>query len=79
MRIDPPGPPLRALPGLLRKLAVDRLGMMQDAADLGDAVRVSMGPKKLYVFNRPDYAKHVLADNSDNYHKGIGLVQSRRV
>ncbi|WP_103535980.1 cytochrome P450 [Streptomyces sp. SM11] len=79
MRIDPPGPPLRALPGLLRKLVTDRLGMMKDAADLGDAVRVSLGPKKLYIFNRPDYAKHVLADNSDNYHKGIGLVESRRV
>ncbi len=79
MRTDPPGPPVSALPGLLRKLAVDRLEMMKDAAALGDAVRVSMGPKKLYIFNRPDYAKHVLADNSDNYHKGIGLVQSRRV
>ncbi|MFJ5049781.1 cytochrome P450 [Streptomyces sp. NPDC088719] len=79
MRTDPPGPPVSALPGLLRKLAVDRLGMMKDAAALGEAVRVSLGPRKLYVFNRPDYAKHVLADNSDNYHKGIGLVQSRRV
>ncbi|WP_331755341.1 cytochrome P450 (plasmid) [Streptomyces sp. NBC_00846] len=79
MRIDPPGPPVSALPGLLRKFAVNRLGMMKDAAALGDAVRVSMGPKKLYIFNRPDYAKHVLADNSTNYHKGIGLVQSRRV
>ncbi|MEU5716199.1 cytochrome P450 [Streptomyces sp. NPDC020403] len=79
MRTDPPGPPLRALPGLLRKFAVDRLGMMKDAAALGDAVRVSLGPKKLYIFNRPDYAKHVLADNSTNYHKGIGLVQSRQV
>ncbi|MEO3977619.1 cytochrome P450 [Streptomyces sp. CAU 1734] len=79
MRIHPPGPPPSALPGLLRKLAADRLAMMRDAAALGDAVRVSMGPKKLYIFNRPDYAKHVLADNSDNYHKGIGLVQARRV
>lgn len=79
MSVDPPGPPVRALPGLLKKLAVDRLGLMKDAADLGDAVRVSMGPKKLYIFNRPDYAKHVLADNSANYHKGIGLVQARRV
>ncbi|MGY3677181.1 cytochrome P450 [Streptomyces sp. TE33382] len=79
MSVDPPGPPVRALPGLLRKLSADRLGMMKDAAALGDAVRVSMGPKKLYIFNRPDYAKHVLADNSANYHKGIGLVQARRV
>ncbi|MGW1296281.1 cytochrome P450 [Streptomyces sp. NPDC002533] len=79
MNAHPPGPPVRALPGLLRKLAVDRLGMMRDAAELSDAVRVSMGPKKMYIFNRPDYAKHVLADNADNYHKGIGLVESRKV
>ncbi|GAA2409648.1 cytochrome P450 [Streptomyces glaucosporus] len=79
MSARPPGPPLTALPGLLRKLAVDRLGMVRDAAALGDAVRVAMGPRKLYVFNRPEYAKHVLADNAGNYHKGIGLVQARRV
>lgn len=77
--VHPPGPPLRALPQLLRKLAVDRLALMQDAAALGDAVRVRMGPKTLYVFNSPDHAKHVLADNSANYHKGIGLVQAKRI
>jgi enediyne biosynthesis protein E7 len=79
MTSHPPSPPLTALPGLLRKLATDRLAMMRDAAALGDAVRVVMGPKKLYIFNRPDYAKHVLADNSDNYTKGIGLIEARRV
>ncbi|MBN3932806.1 cytochrome P450 [Streptomyces verrucosisporus] len=79
MSAHPPGPPPTALPGLLRKLAVDRLAMMRDAAALGDAVRVVTGPRKLYVFNRPEYAKHVLADNAANYHKGIGLVQARRV
>lgn len=79
MGVHPPGPPVWALPGLLRKLAVDRLGMMRDAARLSDAVRVAMGPKKMYIFNRPDYAKHVLADNAANYHKGIGLVESRRI
>ncbi|MFF9344860.1 MULTISPECIES: cytochrome P450 [unclassified Streptomyces] len=79
MSAHPPGPPFWALPGLLRKLAVDRLGMMREAAELADAVRVNMGPKKLYIFNRPDYAKHVLADNAANYHKGIGLVESRKV
>ncbi|GAA2268757.1 cytochrome P450 [Streptomyces atrovirens] len=79
MGVHPPGPPVWALPGLLRKLAVDRLGMMEDAARLSDAVRVAMGPKKMYIFNRPDYAKHVLADNAANYHKGIGLVESRKI
>ncbi|MFG3407988.1 cytochrome P450 [Streptomyces sp. NPDC048142] len=79
MNTHPPSPPARALPGLLRKFAVDRLGMMSDAAALGDAVRISIGPRKLYIFNHPDHAKHILADNSTNYHKGIGLIQSRRV
>nr|AAQ17113.2 putative P450 hydroxylase [Actinomadura madurae] len=74
----PPGPPRRATPNLLRMLATDRLGMMQAALRHGDAVRVGLGPKALYLFNRPEHAKHVLADNSGNYHKGIGLVQARR-
>ncbi|SCE60062.1 Cytochrome P450 [Streptomyces sp. DfronAA-171] len=71
-------PPVRALPSLLRQLAGDRLAMMTAAAGYGDAVRLPMGPKTLYFFNHPDHAKHVLADNAANYHKGIGLVQARR-
>jgi cytochrome P450 len=75
----PPGPPRTATLGLLHKLAFDRLGMMNLAASrYGDAVRVSVGPKNLYLFNNPEYAKHVLADNAANYHKGIGLVQAKR-
>ena len=74
----PPGPPLRALPWLLHALARDRLAMMREAARYGDAARVRMGPKTMYVFNHPDTAKYVLADNAANYVKGIGLVQARR-
>jgi enediyne biosynthesis protein E7 len=74
----PPGPPRTATPSLLRKLVLDRLALMTTAAQHGDAVRLAIGPRKLYFFNHPDYAKHVLADNSANYHKGIGLVQARR-
>lgn len=44
----------------------------------GDAVRVAIGPKKLYIFNHPDHAKHVLADNAANYHKGIGYTEAKR-
>ena len=74
-----PGPPRRQTPGLVRKLMGDRLALMSDAADgYGDAVRIAIGPKTLYFVNHPDYAKHVLADNNGNYHKGIGLVQARR-
>lgn len=59
-------------------LVGDRLALLSSAAEYGDAVRIAMGPKTLYVFNHPDYAKHVLADNAANYHKGLGLVHARR-
>ncbi|WP_323450876.1 cytochrome P450 [Streptomyces yaizuensis] len=74
----PPGPRRRELPGLVRKLVTDRLALMTEAAALGDAVRVALGPRTLYIFNDPEHAKHVLADNSANYHKGIGLTEARR-
>lgn len=75
----PPGPPRRETIGLFGKLVNDRLGLMSGAAArYGDAVRIRIGPKALYLFNHPDHAKHVLADNPANYHKGIGLIEARR-
>jgi enediyne biosynthesis protein E7 len=74
-----PGPSPLAVPGLLRKLWFDRLAMLTDAAsEFGDVVKFAMGPKTLYFFNHPDHAKHVLADNPTNYHKGLGLAEARR-
>lgn len=78
-RRDYPGPSPLAIPGLLRKLWTDRLSLLADAAgEFGDVVRFAMGPKTIYFFNHPDHAKHVLADNAGNYHKGMGLTQARR-
>jgi len=75
----PPGPPRRETPGILRELRADRLGLMSRAVEeYGDAVRVAIGPKKLYIFNHPDHAKHVLSDNAANYHKGIGYTEAKR-
>ncbi|HEU5331963.1 MAG TPA: cytochrome P450 [Actinocrinis sp.] len=75
----PPGPSRAAAPVLLARMQKDRLKVLAAAAArYGDAVRVPLGPKTLYLFNHPDYAKHVLADNAANYHKGIGLVHARR-
>jgi enediyne biosynthesis protein E7 len=74
-----PGPPPWAIPGLLRKLWGDRLSLLSDAADeYGDVVRFAMGLKTIYFFNHPDHARHVLADNDANYHKGLGLAEARR-
>ncbi|WP_410658271.1 cytochrome P450 [Amycolatopsis sp. lyj-112] len=78
-RAVPPGPPRRATFGLLKKLFTDRLALMSDSAgDYGDVVRIAIGPKTMYLVNHPDLAKHVLADNAANYHKGIGLQEARR-
>lgn len=78
-RRTPPGPPRSQTLGLLSRLTWNRLALMsRAAAEYGDAVRISIGPKNLYFFNSPEYAKHVLADNAANYHKGIGLVQAKR-
>ncbi|MFC5183332.1 cytochrome P450 [Actinomadura harenae] len=75
----PPGPPRRAMPGVLARLVRDRLALMTSAVtEYGDAVRVAAGPRTMYIFNHPDHAKHVLADNAANYHKGLGLQQARR-
>ncbi|MDG4829918.1 cytochrome P450 [Solwaraspora sp. WMMD1047] len=79
VRRVPPGPRGNAMLGKLREVNNDRLGLMTSvAAEYGDAVRLTMGPKSLYFFNHPETAKYVLADNHTNYHKGIGLIHARR-
>ncbi|NUR26664.1 MAG: cytochrome P450 [Catenulispora sp.] len=76
----PPGPSRASAFGLLPKMMRNRLEVMAWAvAEYGDAVRVPLGPKTLYLFNHPDHARHVLADNTENYTKGIGLTHARRV
>ena len=74
-----PGPPRVATVRLLTRMVRDRLGVMSWAATTyGDAVRLPLGPKTLHLFNHPAHAKHVLADNADNYSKGIGMTHARR-
>jgi cytochrome P450 len=78
-RTAPPAWPRRATVGLLTRMVRNRVAVMTAAAArYGDAVRLPLGPKTLYFFNHPDHAKHVLADNNANYHKGIGLAHAKR-
>src|SRR3954469_10053092 len=78
-RTAPPGPPPRATSRLLKRLFPHRLALRGDNAEAyGDVVRIAIGPKAMYLVNHPDLAKHVLADNAANYHKGIGLQEARR-
>ncbi len=78
-RLRPPGPSPWTAPALLARMARNRLDVMRDVSiRYGDAVRLPLGPKTLHFFNHPDHAKHVLAENPGNYHKGIGLAHARR-
>lgn len=74
-----PGPRRTAALPILFRMVRSRLDVMAwAAAEFGDAVRLPLGPKTLYFFNHPDHAKHVLADNAENYTKGLGMVHARR-
>jgi cytochrome P450 len=40
------------------------------ARDYGDIICISMGPIRAYQLHHPDFVKHVLQDNNQNYVKG---------
>ncbi len=72
-----PGPRGRRLLGSLLEVRRDRLKfVMQMMNEYGDLVCFRMGPKRLYLLNHPDAARHVLIDNVANYRKGLGLAES---
>jgi cytochrome P450 len=66
---DPPALPGLPLLGNLLEANRDLLGMLANAARLGDVVRVSLGQPLLFL-NHPDLVKHVLEDNAHSYEKG---------
>lgn len=75
---NPPGPRGHRLVGSLLEVRRDRLSFAITAAqNYGDIVGFRMGPKRLYLLNHPDYAKHILCDNSHNYTKGLGLAEAK--
>lgn len=74
----PPGPRGHRLVGSLLEVRRDRLNFATTAAqNYGDIVGFRMGPKRLYLLNHPNYAKHILCDNHQNYTKGIGLAEAK--
>jgi cytochrome P450 len=77
-RREPPGPSGHRLLGSLHDVRTDRLRFVTTATrDYGDLVGFRMGPKRLYLLRHPDHIRHVLTDNVQNYHKGLGLDEAR--
>ena len=65
-----PGPPGHRLLGHLPEFRRDVLGfMLASAARHGDVVRFRLGPQVVHLLNHPDYVRHVLQSQQQNYDK----------
>lgn len=65
--------------GVLRRMQKDPLGVLREAARLGDVVAIDLGPRKGYLVNHPDLIKRVLQDNRANYPKSVLYEKMRNV
>jgi cytochrome P450 len=74
----PPGPSYWSPFKPLRIMRRDPLGFLTAIArDYGDVVCISMGPIRAYQLHHPDYVKHVLQDNNQNYVKGPIIARTK--
>ncbi|BDC50505.1 cytochrome P450 [Bryobacterales bacterium F-183] len=56
----------------------DRIQFVENATrEYGDFVAFRMGPKNLFLLRHPEHFRHVLADHSAKYVKGLGLAEAR--
>lgn len=69
-RSRPTAPQGYPLVGMLPHVRRDPLGFFaQMARDYGGAVTIDLGLDKVLMLTEPEYIKHVLQDNYENYHK----------
>jgi len=67
----PPGPSGLPLLGNTVQFARDRLGFVtRTAREYGDVVTLDLGGETVYHVHHPDYVRHVLVENNENYVKG---------
>jgi cytochrome P450 len=56
--------------GVAWQMRVDPLGTMtRGMAELGDTVRLKLGPYRATLFRNPEHIKHIFVDNAANYSK----------
>ena len=74
-----PGPHGQPVVGSLFSLLKDPLKFaMETHQTYGDLNAVNVGPVRLYFVSHPDYIKHILQDNRNNYSKGTMWNTLRR-
>ena len=67
-----PGPEGVPLLGSLPDYQKDPLRLFMSAwQQFSDVVRFHIGPRLVHLVSHPDGIKHVLGDNSENYHKSV--------
>lgn len=66
-----PGPKGLPLVGVIPQLMRNPLELLEQAtAEYGDIIRLSVGPKSIYVLRHPSFFRDVLFDREDSFSKG---------
>ncbi len=65
-----PGPEGRHLMGALSSFKRDSLSLITELQGYGGIARVRLGPYLVHQLTGPEFIKHVLQDNTDNYRRG---------
>ncbi|MEV0587133.1 cytochrome P450 [Nonomuraea sp. NPDC050310] len=65
-----PGPEGRHLMGALSSFKRDSLSLLTELQGYGGIARVRLGPYLVHQLTGPEFIKHVLQDNVDNYRRG---------
>jgi cytochrome P450 len=77
--IRPAGPKGVPIRGVLSKFLDNPLRTLEESARYGDIVTLRFMHRYAYFLSHPDYIKHVLVDNNQNYVKGRGLALTKPV
>ena len=78
--IRPAGPKGSLVQGVLPQFLHSPLDLLErTAAKYGDIAILRFFNRRAYFLNHPDYIKHVLVDNNQNYSKGQGSELTRPV
>ena len=78
-RKQAPSPAYTTPFGLLADMRQDQLQFYRRAAHIGDIVRFQFGPVIAHAVFHPDYVKHVLQDNNQNYRRSIFMDRLKPV